>query len=204
MKRKSFKLLLCSALMVIALAVSACGDKKDNQENADNTPTKEATDDSKKEDDSANDPSDTNNEGRIEDAKDDAEPDDTVEPDAAGEDDTTDTPLTEKFASVQEFAESDLVQGQLEELKTALADSGMDIAITGEGDKLIYTYTIQSVTKSDELTEQFKSALAVQTETFTTIAASLREAVEVEAPVVVVTYVDMNGDVIYSEEFAAE
>lgn len=46
--------------------------------------------------------------------------------------------------------------------------------------------------------------MASQADTFKNVASSIKAAVEVENPVVVVRYLNADGSEIYSEEFAAE
>lgn len=109
-----------------------------------------------------------------------------------------------KFASVADFAASDAVQSQLASLKETLASSGMDINITGEDNKLVYTYIYPEGTDTSNIADTLKSAMASQADTFKNVASSIKAAVEVENPVVVVRYVNADGSEIYSEEFAAE
>ena len=54
------------------------------------------------------------------------------------------------------------------------------------------------------MTEQLQSAMDGQADTFKNVASSLKLAVEVENPVVVVEYIDMNGEVILSAEYTTE
>ncbi len=114
--------------------------------------------------------------------------------------------VTGKFASVEEFVNSDLIQSQLETLKSTAEESGTGIDITGEGDKLIYTFTYGDLGELDEtakstMASALESALDAQADTFTGVAASLKAAVEVENPVVVVRYVTSDGEELYSQEF---
>ena len=108
-----------------------------------------------------------------------------------------------KFDTIDGFVNSDIVQSQLDSLKTSAEDSGMNITITGEGNKLIYTFTYGEGTETDGLAEALEAALDTQASTFEGVAASLKEAVEVEDPIVVVLYADSEGNEIYSREFTA-
>lgn len=196
MKRKSVKILLCSALLAMALAVSACGSKKEDKEAAETTPTptveiKEEEPTKEPAEEAAAEPT----EAPVDET---AEEQEKIE---ASEDE--EMPLV-KFATVKEFAESDMIQEELEELKNSLKGSGMDITITGDEDKLIYTYTYSELENMDGFAEQLAAAMEDKAETFETIAASIREVVDVENPAVVVTYVDANGEEIYSVDFTAE
>lgn len=194
MKRKSVKLLLCSALLVMALMISACGGKTDEKEAAKDTPT--PTEEVKEEE-----PTEAPTEAPVEEEA----PADDVAKEGRIADTEEDSEFpTEKFASVKEFAESDMLQAELEGLKASLEGSGMEITISGEDNKLIYTYTLLDTENVEGLGEQLSEAISAEAEAFQMIAASIKEAVDVENPVVVVTYLDCNGDEICSVEFAAE
>ena len=54
------------------------------------------------------------------------------------------------------------------------------------------------------MADALASGLDAQADTFKSVAKSLKAAVDEENPVVVVRYMDANGDEIYSQEFAAE
>lgn len=112
---------------------------------------------------------------------------------------------TEKYASVEEFLADPAVKDQLETMMSSLGD-GMDITLTGEGDKLIYTFTF-----SEEVDiEATKAAMEEQmnSDTFATtfkgIAGTLPDAIDVANPSVVVTYNAVDGTEIYSQEYFPE
>lgn len=108
-----------------------------------------------------------------------------------------------KFDTIENFVNSDLIQSQLDSLKSSAEDSDMNIAITGEGNKLVYTFTYGEGTDTEGMAEALEAALDTQASTFEDVAASLTEAVEVEDPIVVVVYADSEGNEIYSREFTA-
>ena len=112
---------------------------------------------------------------------------------------------TEKYASVEEFLADPAVKDQLETMMSSLGD-GMDITLTGEGDKLVYTFTF-----SEEVDiEATKAAMEEQmnSDTFATtfkgIAGTLPDAIDVANPSVVVTYNAVDGTEIYSQEYFPE
>lgn len=112
--------------------------------------------------------------------------------------------LPGKFATIEEFVNSDIMQEQIDSITSSLKDSGMNIKITGEGDKLVYTYTYETDTTDIEgLAEMLESGMEDQTSVFEGVAASVKLAVDVESPVVVVRYLDSEGNEIYSREFTA-
>ena len=141
MKKKTLRLLVCTALTVVALSFNACGDGKESKDTSD---------------------------------------------------------------SVADYVNSDLIQNQISSIKESLAESGMDMEVTGEDNKLIYTYTYSELTQVDGMADALASGLDAQADTFKSVAKSLKAAVDEENPVVVVRYMDANGDEIYSQEFAAE
>lgn len=115
-------------------------------------------------------------------------------------------PAEGKYASIQEFLEDPQVSSQLETMMSALGDD-MDIDVSADGDKLVYTFKFSQEIEDLDAT---KAAMEEQMKddsfasTFKGIAASLTDAIEVENPSVVVTYLAMDGTEIYSQEYFAE
>lgn len=109
---------------------------------------------------------------------------------------------TGKYSSISDFVNSDLLQNQIESMKSAAAESGMEIEITGEGNKLIYTFVL-----SDDYSMSGKDVadkwLEEESENLENVAAAIKLAVEVENPVVVVRFVDTQGNEIAAREFTA-
>ena len=104
-----------------------------------------------------------------------------------------------KFASMEDYVNSDIVQSQI-------ADSieGMGMEIQADGNKLIYIYTYETQMPTDSLASILESALESQKSTFQSVASTLKSIVDVENPVVVVSYRNADGSEIVSQEFAAE
>lgn len=164
MKKKTLRLMLCTALTVVALSFNACGDGKESKAaSKDSTSVSESTDD-----------------------------------------DSESSAVLGKYDSVADYVNSDLIQNQISSIKESLAESGMEMEVTGEDNKLIYTYAYTELTEVDGMADALASGLDAQADTFKSVAKSLRAAVDEENPVVVVRYLDANGDEIYSQEFAAE
>ena len=103
------------------------------------------------------------------------------------------------YSSIEEFVSSEEVQSQLEAMQT----EEMGVAVTGEGNKLIYTYTFAEGIATDGMAEVLEAGIQSQASTFQAIAATIALAVDVEDPVVVVRYQDSTGAEIYSAEFSA-
>lgn len=107
-----------------------------------------------------------------------------------------------EYSSIDEFVKSSEIQDQLPSLKASVEKMGMDMEITGDKNKLIYSYQFKNDVKTSA--ETLDSALEAQKATFQGIAASLKQAVKVENPVVVVRYMDQSGKEITSREFTAQ
>ena len=174
MKNLIRKISLIMCVIMLTFAVSACG-KSDN--------------DSKK------------NEPKTEDtAKDDAK--DDAKADAEDNDDAA---VTGKFKTLEDFVNSDIMQQQLETQLASLEGSGIALNLTAEDNKLIYNFTIEDADLSAALAADpstLESSLQSQASTFESVASSLKAAVEVENPVVVVRYLDNTGAEIVAQEFA--
>lgn len=122
----------------------------------------------------------------------------------AGSNQNTSGVKTEKYKTIAEFVESAEMQQQLESVKSAVEAQGMSISVTGEGNKLIYTYTFAAGTDLTGAEEVLKAGLDSQKDTFKNVAASLKDAVDVSNPIVVVQYKDSDGNEIYFAEFTAD
>lgn len=204
MKKKILKLLVCVTMSAMVLTFSACGSKDDSSADEKVEDTKE--EDTEKTDEDADDNADDASDAAEADtaAADDAAQANEAVAEAEADSEDTDAASYTMFDSVAEFAASDLIQDQLTSMKESLAEAGMDISITGEDNKLIYTFSYLEIEKMDGMAEAIEEQLASQEETFKSVAKSIKAAVDVDDPVVVVTYVDANNEVIYSQEFPAE
>ena len=188
----------------MVLTFGACGSKDDSsaEENVEDTKEEDTEEPEEDADDSADAADDAAE--ADDDAADDAAQADAPETDAADDSEDADAAGYAMFDSVAEFAASDLIQDQLTSMKESLVEAGMDINITGEDNKLIYTFSYLEIEKMDGMAEAIEEQLTTQADTFKSVAKSIKAAVDVEDPVVVVTYVDANEEVIYSQEFPAE
>lgn len=111
---------------------------------------------------------------------------------------------TGKFSSLDDFVRSETMQGQIRTQQENLKGSGMSVEIVAEGNKLVYNFTVEDEAMAAALdAASLKSSLDSQASTFKAVAQSLKAAVEVENPVVVVRYLDNTGKEIYAQEFAS-
>ena len=126
------------------------------------------------------------------------------ETEANSEDESTDAP-TGKFATLEDFINSDLMKSQMDTQNESLEGSGLKAALKAEGSTLIYLFTVEDDAMAELLksnTESIQSSLDSQASAFEAIAKSLIAAVEeIENPIVVVRYVDNAGEEIFSQEF---
>ncbi len=112
-----------------------------------------------------------------------------------------------KFATIEDFVNSSIMQAQFETMKKQVegdGDEGMTVDLTGEGNKLIYTFTYTELDDVDQetLSTVLEAGLDQEADTFEDVASSLKSAVEVENPVVVVTYKAPDGSELCSREFS--
>lgn len=129
-----------------------------------------------------------------------AEADTSQVSDTQGSADTTSFAL---YSSLDEFVNSSEMQDQIATQQESLAGSGMSVDITADGDRLVYTFTLDDTVAASVTPESLEEGMEAQASTFESIASTLKLAVDVENPVVVVEYVDSQGNVIYSGEFSA-
>lgn len=107
-----------------------------------------------------------------------------------------------KYATMQEYVRSAEMQAQVASLQQTMEEQGLNMTITGDGNKLIYTYTYPSEVP-DVMGDALESALQAQSSTFESIAETLKQAVDVDNPIVVVRYLSSDGTEICSMEFGA-
>lgn len=111
------------------------------------------------------------------------------------------------YANVEEMLADETVASAMEESLSAMESEGLSMEIKGEGNRLLYTFTYESLDENTDL-EQLGSALeeavSGMSSTFESIAGSLADTVQEANPVVVVIYQTADGTELYSGEFSAE
>ena len=108
------------------------------------------------------------------------------------------------FDTVEEYVASDMFQAQMDVIKDQFEGTGVTVEITGEGNKLIYTYTYDTVENVDGLAETIEAGIDTMADQLDTVFAQLKLVVKEENPVIEYVYVDANGEIIYSREFTAQ
>lgn len=135
------------------------------------------------------------------------EEDDTAsaDEDTAGtetEDDASGLTASGKYATLEEFINSDEMKEQMETQTAALEGTGLSVELAAEGGKLIYNFTITDPNVAAALdVAALESSLDSQASTYESIASTIPLAVEVENPSVVVRYLDSTGAELLSKEF---
>ena len=109
-----------------------------------------------------------------------------------------------KYKTMEDYVKSSEVQEQISSVKSEVENAGMSIELKGEGNQLIYVYTIDSAYVTDSTASQLESGLSSQSSVFVELASALKDEVAVDNPVVVVQYVDSDGNEIFSQQFNAE
>ncbi len=114
-------------------------------------------------------------------------------------------PSNGKYASIEEYINSDILQSQMESLVDSMKDNGIQIEVKSEDNKLIYEYTYTTdIGDVDTVVSVLEQGLESNASTFETVASGLRLAVDIEDPVVVVRYLDKDGKELCSREFSAQ
>lgn len=111
---------------------------------------------------------------------------------------------TGKYATMEDYVNSEAVQNMVDSMLSSLEQQGISIVLKGDGNRLIYEYTYQEQVDAGTAAPALESALSDQSATFAQVAASLKAVVDVEDPIVMVTYRNADGSEIYSQEFTAE
>lgn len=108
------------------------------------------------------------------------------------------------YSSISAYLEDDTVKQALSTLEKSLEGSGMNIKITAEGDKLVYTFAYEKLEKTDDMTKQLEEGIKAQDATFQSTANQVKQYVDVDTATVVIKYVDSKGEEIYSKEYVSE
>ncbi len=181
MKKNLFRILACVMALAMVLSLAACSDSGKKDDASSKAPVSSAAE-SKPASSAADEPSST----------------------PASSSEVSKAVSIGKYASISEFLADPDVSSQLESMMSAMGDD-MQIDITGEGEKLVYTFTFTEELGDDldSISAAMKEEMADEsfTATFEGIAASLSDAIEVTNPSVVVTYKAADGTEIYSQEY---
>ena len=107
-----------------------------------------------------------------------------------------------KAGPVEDYLSKPEVKAQMDAMSDSLGSSGMQIEISGEGNKLIYAYTFESqLDNLDEVKTALEDAMEAQASVFSSIATTLKTEAKVSEPVVVVRYLNADGSLILEKEY---
>lgn len=179
MKRLTSKLVVLMMVLTMAFSLAACGSKDDASNSS--TTNDNATNDNVTNEATTNDSSQSQSSA-----------------------DKSSSSSSSSYSSVEEYVNSPEIQNALSTLEKQLEGSGMNIKITADGNKMIYTYTYENQEKVDGLAESLEQALSAQDATFQATAEQIKEAVGVDSASVVIEYVDSKGEMIYSKEYTSK
>ena len=199
MKRSMNKFLALMMAFVLTFALAACGSGKTDEtevqtETEAQTETEVQTEAPAETEAQTEAPADTEAVAESADAGADTATD-------AGTADDSDS-STALFNSVEEMAESPLMDTLVQTFEESLADSGMSISIASEGNSLVFNFTIEDEELASQMTEDvLAQAMETQRSTFESAAADMSTAVTVDDFSVTVQYLTTDGTVLYSEEF---
>lgn len=110
------------------------------------------------------------------------------------------------FANIEALMASEEMKSELDSMLNSMKSDEMDVTVTGEGNKLVYTFTYKDVGDMDldELSAALDAATDTLSGTFETIASSLATTVKEADPTVVVIYNAPDGTGLYNHEFHAK
>lgn len=110
------------------------------------------------------------------------------------------------FANIEALMASEEMKSQLASTLDSMKSDDMDVTVTGEGNKLVYTFTYKDIGDMDlgELSDSLSDATETLGGTFETIASSLAATVKEANPTVVVIYKAPDGSELYNHEFSAK
>lgn len=128
----------------------------------------------------------------------------TVENSDTNNDDADDNASSAMFESMEEYIASDEAQAEVDALKASMQGDEMSVDVRDEGNKLIYTFKYDTLVKEEGMEEAFESESAKVESMFTQAAKLMKSVVAVDNSVVVVEYIDANGEMIFTKDYGAE
>ena len=109
--------------------------------------------------------------------------------------------------TLEDYFNSDAMQELVDATAAQYGEEGTSAAMYAEGNELRYDFTIDSLETSEEERAVYAEALQSSTEAgadaYRSTAAELKSMVSNEEVVVVVTFLDGAGNVLYSQSFSS-
>lgn len=194
MKRKTLKSIVLTAVMVMALSMSACGSKEaDVPSDADKVEETAGTED----------------ENQVEpEAEPEAEPETEpeAEPEAEPEVESEAEAEAGDYKTVEDYFNQPEVKATYEERASAVSDSEMSMNIEAKGNDFIMTYQYgPGLELVDDVVDQLDASLESMDAVFEVQAEIFDEAIGQEgACTVIVRYLDGEGNLLVEKSFKAQ
>lgn len=112
-----------------------------------------------------------------------------------------------KYANVEEYLADPAVAKVMDAAAQSYSGDGVDVKIKADGDKMVYEFKVDGVTKdvlTAEIVDAMAAALDEQAEQFESVSKETAEAIKVDKVIVVVRYLDENGEEFLSREYSAQ
>ncbi len=110
--------------------------------------------------------------------------------------------------TLEDYFNSEEMQAVIDLLKESYSEQGITADLYAKGDDLMYDFTMNDVVLTDEEIETYaetlKSSTAANADQYRDTASQAKDAVTNEVVNVVLTFMDAEGKVIYSEVFSSE
>lgn len=199
MRKNILRIVACAMAMTLSFSLFACGKDEDKDAKAKTEESSNSDADTDSEEDTD---SDADNSSDTDDGSDADNSSDTDN--ASGDSKSSEDKKTEKYESIEAYLNDESIKIQMEAMTESLEGTGMTMEVSADGNKLVYRYTFTDIEKEEGMDQTLKSSLESQASSFSKAAASIKEAVDVDNPILVIEYADANGELILSQEFTAE
>ena len=109
-----------------------------------------------------------------------------------------------KVKTVEDYLKDKDVQSQMDTLKETKKNSGIDMEVKAEGNKLIYSYKYSDQIDEENLSavkENLESGLEIQASVFDGILKTLKDEMKINDPSISVRYLNADGSEILTKEY---
>lgn len=105
--------------------------------------------------------------------------------------------------SLEELIGSEELQEGIKAMESAAQESGMDLTVTAEGNRVIYVYQYQQeLPNREQAIAALEEILDSTASVFEGVASYIASITNVENPVVELRYLDMQGELLCAREFS--
>lgn len=109
-----------------------------------------------------------------------------------------------KVKTVEDYLKDKDVQSQMDTLKETMKNSGIDMEVKAEGNKLIYSYKYSDQIDEENLSavkENLESGLEIQASVFDGFLKTLKDEMKISDPSISVRYLNADGSEILTKEY---